>query len=107
MPPVSRTWPLSARVVATPPTVMVTVGATVTGVQLLLGYPLVSKLSEPGVLAGRVSGRVTLFPAGTANEPHRLLNSLPPVMEEWISAETLPTGIAAVVLLSSLIAPAS
>ena len=45
IPPVSSTCVLSARVVATPPTVMVTVGATVIGVQLLAGYPLVSKLS--------------------------------------------------------------
>src|SRR5579859_1987421 len=37
MPPVSRTWVLSVRVVETPPTLIVTVGATVTGVQLLPG----------------------------------------------------------------------
>src|SRR5882672_418398 len=107
MPPVSSTWPLSARVVATPPTVMVTVGAMVTGVQLLAGYPLVSKLSEPGLFAGGFSVRITLCRGGTVNEPHRLLNSLPPGIEEWMSAETPLTAMGAAVGLSSLIAPAS
>src|SRR5512140_1393022 len=37
IPPVSRTWVLSTRVVATPPIVIVTVGVTVTGVQMLPG----------------------------------------------------------------------
>ena len=44
IPPESMTWVESAKVVATPPTVMVTVGGTVIGVQVA-GKPLVSKLS--------------------------------------------------------------
>ena len=44
IPPVSSTCVLSVSVVRTLPIVIVTVGATVTGVQVL-GYPLVSKLS--------------------------------------------------------------
>src|SRR5207248_6714721 len=49
-----------------------TVGATVIGVQLPFGKPLVSKLSELGSLPGGFCARITLLPAGTVKEPQRL-----------------------------------
>src|SRR6266568_26650 len=103
---VSRTWVLSTRVVGIPPMVMVTVGATVIGVQLPIGAPLVSKLLRIGLLVGGFSVRITLWPAGTVNEPQRL-NTLPPGSEEWSSTETLPIGISLELELSRRIAPAS
>jgi len=45
MPPVSSTCVLSLSVVETPPIVIVIVGGLAMGVQLFLGYPLVSKSS--------------------------------------------------------------
>ena len=81
IPPVSRTWVLSARVVFTPPIVSVTVGATAIGVHWLPGKPLVSKSSELAVSPGGFSARMTLSPAGTVNDPHRS-KTLPPAMDE-------------------------
>ncbi len=106
MPPESITWVVSARVVGVPPTVMVTVGGTVIGVQVA-GKPLVSKLSKPGLEAGGFSVRMTLWPGWTVNEPHRLSNTLPPGREEWSSTVTRDTVMGAEVGLSSRTAPAS
>ena len=64
-------------------------------------------MSKVGLLAGGFSVRITLLLAGTVKEPQRLLNTLPPAIEEWSSTETLSTVTAVEPLLSSLMAPAS